>query len=88
MLRVPLAAEQALLNSKREADASNRSLEAAIVRQYSGALSMPSYELDFFGKVRNASEAGLQTYLGTEEARRTQRLRCPRTTRASPTRTS
>ena len=48
--------------------------EAAIVRQYSGGLSMPSYELDFFGKVRNASEAGLQTYLGTEEARRTQQI--------------
>ncbi|SEN32099.1 outer membrane protein, multidrug efflux system [Duganella sp. CF517] len=48
--------------------------EAAITRQYSGGLSMPSYELDFFGKVRNASEAGLQTYLGTEEARRTQQI--------------
>ena len=48
--------------------------DAAITRQYSGGLSMPSYELDFFGKVRNASEAGLQTYLGTEEARRTQQI--------------
>jgi multidrug efflux system outer membrane protein len=47
---------------------------AAVTRQYSGGLSMPSYELDFFGKVRNASEAGLQTYLGTEEARRTQQI--------------
>ncbi|MEO5935300.1 MAG: AdeC/AdeK/OprM family multidrug efflux complex outer membrane factor [Duganella sp.] len=48
--------------------------DAAVTRQYSGGLSMPSYELDFFGKVRNASEAGLQTYLGTEEARRTQQI--------------
>jgi outer membrane protein, multidrug efflux system len=44
--------------------------EAAIGRQYSGGLAVSSYELDFFGKVRNLSEAGLQSYLGTEEARR------------------
>ncbi|HEY1151560.1 MAG TPA: TolC family protein, partial [Pseudoduganella sp.] len=35
----------------------------AITRQYTGGLVFPSYELDFFGKVRNLSEAGLQTYL-------------------------
>jgi len=43
---------------------------AAIDRQYSGGLVAASYELDFFGRVRSLSEAGLQTYLGTEEARR------------------
>jgi multidrug efflux system outer membrane protein len=48
--------------------------EAAINRQYSGGLAMASYELDFFGKVRNLSEAGLQSYLGTEEARRAQQI--------------
>jgi multidrug efflux system outer membrane protein len=48
--------------------------ESAISRQYTGGLAMASYELDFFGKLRNASEAGLQTYLGTEEARRTQQI--------------
>jgi multidrug efflux system outer membrane protein len=48
--------------------------EAAINRQYTGGLAMASYELDFFGKVRNLSEAGLQTYLGTEEARRAQQI--------------
>ena len=48
--------------------------EAAINRQYNGGLVMASYELDFFGKVRNQSEAGLQSYLGTEEARRTQQI--------------
>ena len=47
---------------------------AAINRQYTGGLAMASYELDFFGKLRNASEAGLQSYLGTEEARRTQQI--------------
>lgn len=48
--------------------------EAAINRQYNGGLVMSSYELDFFGKVRNQSEAGLQSYLATEEARRTQQI--------------
>jgi multidrug efflux system outer membrane protein len=48
--------------------------ESAISRQYTGGLAMASYELDFFGKVRNLSEAGLQTYLGTEDARRAQQI--------------
>jgi multidrug efflux system outer membrane protein len=48
--------------------------QPVINRQYSGGLVMSSYELDFFGKVRNQSEAGLQSYLGTEEARRTQQI--------------
>jgi multidrug efflux system outer membrane protein len=48
--------------------------QAAINRQYNGGLVMSSYELDFFGKLRNQSEAGLQSYLGTEEARRTQQI--------------
>ncbi|KQQ32055.1 multidrug transporter [Duganella sp. Leaf126] len=48
--------------------------ESSVTRQYSAGVSLAAYELDFFGKVRNASEAGLQTYLGTEEARRTQQI--------------
>ncbi|MET0268652.1 MAG: AdeC/AdeK/OprM family multidrug efflux complex outer membrane factor [Duganella sp.] len=48
--------------------------EAAITRQYSAGVGLAAYELDFFGKLRNASEAGLQTYLGSEEARRTQQI--------------
>lgn len=48
--------------------------ESYTSRQYNGALTLAVYELDFFGKVRNASEAALQTYLGTEEARRTQQI--------------
>jgi outer membrane protein, multidrug efflux system len=45
-----------------------------ISRQYSGGLALPAYELDLFGKLRNASEAGLQSWLGTREAQRAQRL--------------
>ncbi|MGV7209293.1 AdeC/AdeK/OprM family multidrug efflux complex outer membrane factor [Oxalobacteraceae bacterium A2-2] len=48
--------------------------QAAISRSYSGGLSLSAYELDFFGKVRNLSEQGLQLYLGTEEARRAQQI--------------
>jgi multidrug efflux system outer membrane protein len=48
--------------------------ERTISRQYSGGLTMASYELDFFGKLRDTADAGLQTYLGTEEARRTQQI--------------
>jgi multidrug efflux system outer membrane protein len=47
---------------------------AYISHTYSGGLALASYELDFFGKLRNLSEAGLQTYLGTEEARRAQQI--------------
>ncbi|WP_342119470.1 efflux transporter outer membrane subunit [Pseudoduganella sp. OTU4001] len=45
-----------------------------ISRQYSGGLALPAYELDLFGKLRNMSEAGLQAWLGTEQAQRAQRL--------------
>jgi multidrug efflux system outer membrane protein len=37
---------------------------------YSANLGVASYELDFFGRVRNLSEQALQQYLSTEEARR------------------
>lgn len=39
-------------------------------RSYSVGLGVSAYELDFFGRLRSLSEASLQTYLGTEEARR------------------
>lgn len=48
--------------------------ESYISRQYSGGLGIPAFELDFFGRVKNLSEAALQQYLGTEEARRSQQI--------------
>jgi multidrug efflux system outer membrane protein len=45
-----------------------------IARQYSGGLNIPAFELDIFGRVRNMSEAALQQYLGTEEARRAHQI--------------
>ncbi|MCS0630496.1 efflux transporter outer membrane subunit [Telluria mixta] len=45
-----------------------------VARQYSGGVSIPAFELDVFGRVRNMSEAALQQYLGTEEARRAHQI--------------
>jgi outer membrane protein, multidrug efflux system len=38
---------------------------------YAAGFVVPSYELDFFGRVRNLSDVALAQYLATEEARRT-----------------
>ena len=45
-----------------------------ISREYDANLGITAYELDFFGRVRSLSEAALQTYLATEEARRAQQI--------------
>lgn len=41
---------------------------------YQVGLSLPEYELDLFGRVRNLSDAALQQYLASEEAGRGARL--------------
>lgn len=38
--------------------------------QYTANLAMSSYELDFFGRVRNLTEQALQSYLASDDARR------------------
>ncbi len=45
-----------------------------ISREYDANLGITAYELDFFGRVRSLSEAALQSYLATEEARRAQQI--------------
>jgi multidrug efflux system outer membrane protein len=47
---------------------------ALTVHEYQANLAMASYELDFFGRVRSLSDAALQTYLATEEARNAQQI--------------
>ena len=44
------------------------------VNTFQGGLQLSSYELDLFGRVRNASEAASATLLGTEAAARSARL--------------
>ncbi|MGV3742293.1 MAG: efflux transporter outer membrane subunit [Burkholderiaceae bacterium] len=43
---------------------------SVITENYQVGLSLAAFELDFFGRVRNLSEAALEQYLVTEEARR------------------
>lgn len=42
--------------------------------QFSASLGLVAYELDFFGRVRNVNEAALQTFLQSEESRRTAQI--------------
>ena len=48
--------------------------QAGISSQYSATLGISSYELDLFGRVRSLSEQALQTYLSSEEARRSTQI--------------
>lgn len=48
--------------------------EPRIASQYSADLGLTSYELDLFGRVRNLSEAALQSYLSVEETRRSTQI--------------
>lgn len=41
---------------------------------YTVGLGITAFELDFFGRVRNLSQAALASYLGTEQAHRTARI--------------
>ena len=43
---------------------------AGISSQYSATLGVSAYELDLFGRVRSLSQQALETYLSSEEARR------------------
>jgi multidrug efflux system outer membrane protein len=58
----------------RVADNLSPNGDGYITRQYTAGLGIPAFELDFFGRVKNLSEAALQQYLGTEEARRSQQI--------------
>ncbi|QLG92383.1 efflux transporter outer membrane subunit [Pseudomonas yamanorum] len=48
--------------------------KSAITSSYSATLGVSAYELDFFGRLRSLSEQAMQTYLSTEEARRSAQL--------------
>ncbi len=46
----------------------------SVTKIYSAGLSIPSYEIDFFGRVRSLKEAALAQYLATEEGRKTAQI--------------
>jgi len=71
---LPTVSATAGQNAARTPSNMSANGEAVVNRQYNSGLSMSSYELDFFGRVRNLSEAALERYLGTEEARRAQQI--------------
>lgn len=48
--------------------------KSAITSTYTATLGISAYELDFFGRVRSLSEQAMQSYLATEEARRSAQL--------------
>ena len=48
--------------------------QPGISSQYSATLGISSYELDLFGRIRSLSEQALETYLSSEEARRSTQI--------------
>lgn len=52
----------------------NNSGEPQINRQFSTTVGISAWELDFFGRVRSLQDQALQTYLATEEARRSAQI--------------
>ncbi len=47
--------------------------KAETIKQYSAQLGFATWEIDFFGRIRNLSDEALQNYLGTKQARRRRR---------------
>lgn len=58
----------------RTADDLTTAGRSNITEQYSAQLGFASYEIDFFGRVRNLNDAALQEFLRTAESRRSVEL--------------
>ena len=48
--------------------------KSSITSQYSATLGVSAYELDLFGRVRSLTEQALETYLSSEQARRSTQI--------------
>lgn len=66
---LPSVAAGASQSAQRTADNPGANGQGGVSRQYGVNLGVAAWEIDLFGRVRSLSEAALQTYLGTEEAR-------------------
>lgn len=64
-----IASVNAGLSNNRAGGSNPQSSES-----YTAQLQLSQFELDLFGRVKNLSEAALQTYLATEEAQRSARI--------------
>ncbi|WP_278401316.1 efflux transporter outer membrane subunit [Stutzerimonas kunmingensis] len=51
-----------------------QTFQSEVTSSYQVGLGLAEYEVDLFGRVRNLSEAALETYLATEEATRTTKI--------------
>ena len=72
--RFPAVGATAAGNRTRTADDLNTSDRSPTSSQYSAQLGFSSYEIDFFGRVKNLNEAALQEVLRTTENRRSVQL--------------
>lgn len=68
--RVERADELPTLNAAGVATAQSNA-NGGVTRAYVAGLAVPAFELDFFGRVANLSDAARAQYLASEEARRT-----------------
>lgn len=66
---LPSLAAGASQAAQRTADNQVAAGQGGVSRQYEVNLGVAAWEVDLFGRVRSLSEAALQTYLATEEAR-------------------
>ena len=55
-------------------NAASDAIQSRVSSQYSADLGLVSYELDFFGRVRNLSDAALESYFSVEERRRSTQI--------------
>ncbi len=55
---------------QRQADNLSQTGNGDVTRQYSLGVGFSSYEIDFFGRVRNLKDQALEQFLATEDARR------------------
>jgi len=60
--------------SRRVAEELSSRGTSYVGRQYTVDAGIIGYEIDFFGRVRNLSEAALETYLATEEAKKSAQI--------------
>ena len=72
--RFPAVGATAAGTRTRTADDLNTSGRSPTSSQYSAQLGFSSYEIDFFGRVKNLNEAALQEFLRTTENRRSVQL--------------
>lgn len=67
---VAAAAQNAVTNTSRMTQAQGLDITS---HNYTAQLAMASYEIDFFGRIRNLNERALQAYLASEDAHRSAR---------------